>query len=682
MENKYITKLLINIWMPLLTLAILTSCTKDSPFDGYDKHIVSFSLTVEGIKYQGEISGTDIIINAPTNIDLTHATVEYTLSENAKILPDPDSIEDWNNDQIFRLQAYNNDYISYKYSVNRTDIVDPDNVTLLTQADVDAFALKKINSIAGNLIIGTSVIPTTEYDTIKDLSGLSSITEVEYNVVINNSFGGADLSGLSNLKKTGGIYIGSTTTVSTPLSKIAISLPDLEKSSNIIVNCDSITQLSLPSLSSVGNLYVNSILLSNVNLSSLQNCSGDLTIKAITGTTYSEAKSNQVLKSLSLPVLEQVGGTLWLENFWMLASLDLPKLSKVSDDLQIKYIRTIKTIDLPALLSVAGTMNIQANDGMVTFLAPVLTDVKSINIASVNVYSINLTKIDFTSLGVVDGDFIIQYAGTVSMSFPKLRKVTGTLQLSYLQFLESAEVPALQECEALKLQSDPLLSEFDISKVAKLNTLDISTCVKLSKIKSPDLITGNVSLNGGSKVCNFTQFEGLSTIGGTLTVASYNNKDLTVSGIKSIGAFSQTSGTNLTSLALPDVETIGDITITSMTKLATLSAPKLKTVNSLNIKGLLLLNSINLQSLTKISGTFTFYGATSSSGASSSVTTNMNGFSSLTSVGMVDIRYAGMLNDFSGLKNIINSLNALTWAVQGCKYNPTYQDMVNGKYTE
>jgi hypothetical protein len=32
------------------------------------------------------------------------------------------------------------------------------------------------------------------------------------------------------------------------------------------------------------------------------------------------------------------------------------------------------------------------------------------------------------------------------------------------------------------------------------------------------------------------------------------------------------------------------------------------------------------------------------------------------------------------LKNTVAELKASTWSVRNCKYNPTYQNMVDGKY--
>jgi len=673
---------LVRVWMVLLTAIMLFSCSDDdSPFEGKDHYLVSFSLIVNEITYQGAIFGTDIIVSIPTDANLSGAEVTYELSEQAGILPDPGTIDNWDQEQVFRVEAYNGSYTSYRYTVNRTDIIQGENVSLLTQSDVDEFAESKINRISGNLIIGSAGVNDEVSDPVTELSGLSTLTAVDLNVVINDSYAGESLSGLDHLTRVGGLYIGTTLLAASSRKQIAVSLPELESAGNVVINTDSLTGLLLPKLVSVGNILVNSILLSDADFSSLTECSGDLTIKAITGSTYSEEKSNQVLKSLEFPSLRKVLGTLFFENLWKLASLELPLLNTVGEDIQLKYIRTIENISLPALTDVSGLLNVQANDGMSTFTAPLLTRAKSVNIASINIYSINLLTIGLGALEMVQEDFVIQYAGSEKMEFPKLSDIGGTLQLSNLQFLEEVSVPELRTCGTIKLDYDQMLTAFDASGLSSLGSLSVSSCKRLAVFYSPEEITGDVTLQGGNKVCDFTEFAGLETIGGTLSVSYYNNPQLSIPHIKSVGAYTQISGSYLTSLALPDLENAGDFTLSGMTALTALSVPKLEKTVNFTLKSLFLLDTIDLSALTTVSGTFTLYGGSYAGQASQSIIPNLDAFSTLTTAGKVDIRYAGHLADFSGLKNVIGSMTASDWTVEGCLYNPTYQDMVNGKYT-
>ena len=60
--------------------------------------------------------------------------------------------------------------------------------------------------------------------------------------------------------------------------------------------------------------------------------------------------------------------------------------------------------------------------------------------------------------------------------------------------------------------------------------------------------------------------------------------------------------------------------------------------------------------------------------------TNLDFLNSLKVAGAVKIEYCGNLTDFSGLKNILASISGENWSVKECAYNPTYEDMVAGRY--
>lgn len=58
---------------------------------------------------------------------------------------------------------------------------------------------------------------------------------------------------------------------------------------------------------------------------------------------------------------------------------------------------------------------------------------------------------------------------------------------------------------------------------------------------------------------------------------------------------------------------------------------------------------------------------------------NLDCFFSLARAGTINIQYLGALKDYSGLKNVINSVQPDQWNAAGNAYNPTYQDLVAGK---
>lgn len=154
MKNKF------QHFVMLLSVCLwtLVGCSDDkSDFDGSDAHFVSFSLTIDGVVYPATLTEGQIVVEVPNSADVSKATPNYQLSENATVLPNPSSVKDWNEDQLFRVESYNNQFNTYTYSLSYTDVANRDNVLLISQADVDAFAQRNINRIDGNLIIGEAV---------------------------------------------------------------------------------------------------------------------------------------------------------------------------------------------------------------------------------------------------------------------------------------------------------------------------------------------------------------------------------------------------------------------------------------------------------------------------------------------------------------------------------------------
>lgn len=667
----------------LTSCLIFSSCSEDdSDFTGGDSYFVSFSLTVDGVLYPASIIDNQISITIPSGVDLSQAEVNYKLSENATVSPNPQSITDWSSDQIFRVQSYNNQYSPFTYTLSIQSNEVDENIILLTQADVNAFAAKNVNKIAGNLIIGSASIPTEDYDVITNLENLSSLKNVEYNVVINNSFGGTNLEGLSNLEKVGGLYLGTTATTANPVKKISIELPNLKNAGNIILSSDSLISIELAKLEDASEITISSRNLKDLDMGMLSNCRGNLTLKGSNTSSVSEATTNSALTNLILPKLAKVSGNFLIENFWKASKIDLSNLKNVGGSFKFNYIRTIKEITLPNLESVAGAFTIQSNDGMTKFSAPSLTSSGTFTLASLNIYSINLKNIDLPKLETVQGNLELKFAACESLTLPALKKVDGTLSLNSMYYIESFSVPSLISCNKVSFSSLTLLNTFDASKVEDLANIEILACKEMTEFKSPKSISEEFKYSSSSATADFIKMTGLESVGGALTLSAFTNPDLTISGIKSVGKLAISSNSNIETVSFPAMVSMGDFSIITGSKMTHISAPVLTSVASFNITNCQKLQKMEFPKLATVDGLFKFYGASSASGAANSLITDLDTFSSLTSVGSVDVRNAGKLSDFSGLKNIVGKLSTSGWMVSGCKYNPTLQNMLDGKYTE
>ncbi|MDR1203278.1 MAG: hypothetical protein LBL58_16840 [Tannerellaceae bacterium] len=62
--------------------------------------------------------------------------------------------------------------------------------------------------------------------------------------------------------------------------------------------------------------------------------------------------------------------------------------------------------------------------------------------------------------------------------------------------------------------------------------------------------------------------------------------------------------------------------------------------------------------------------------------TNLDGFSSLTSVKTVNVERMKALESYEGLKNCVNILTDAQWKVSDNKYNPSLEDMKAGRWNE
>ena len=137
----------------------------------------------------------------------------------------------------------------------------------------------------------------------------------------------------------------------------------------------------------------------------------------------------------------------------------------------------------------------------------------------------------------------------------------------------------------------------------------------------------------------------------------------------------------LETLSLPDVEKIGMLDIND-TNINTLYAPKVTQIETVDWDSCYNLTNVDMSSLKEVTKKLKIWGASSSYYASKCNVTNLDFLLPVERIEEVDIRLCGKLTDFSGLQNAIPSLTAETWHVSSCGYNPTYDDMVNGKYTK
>ncbi len=689
-------------------IAFLWNGCKDDEefFTGTDNFITAFSLTQDGTTYDASFYSDSIIVTVPDGVSLKGATVAYSLSEHASIIPVPDSISNWNNEMLFAVTSYNGKQQTYKYTINRSSIDAKGTVILATQEEVDAFGATGITAIKGSLIIGR----TAGTDSITSLSALYMLEEIGYNLIIKPTYAGKEFTGFDALETIGGeINIESVMTLETisfPALKTvgSITIEDGDRENNISV--------SFPKLSTAtGDVSIEEPL-SSANFSGLKSVGGTFKLYD----SYSKGE----LPGISLPLLEQAGA-LYIGRFTRLTKLQLPAL-KTTGDFYLYYLPDLNVLYCPDLQETTGTLTLPSTSSLTELELPKLQKAGGISLTALYTVSVpSLTEVtgdlSFKSMYSENLDFLsalTTVGGTLSINDPlNLKTFTAPSSLESIGVLNfygsSTSLPEEINVKGLKLE------ELAIGRAALINT----------KIIGDDEFNGTLTISSkdsysASGTITFPELEGFSTVDSLSLGSNISYMPvMNVKGIRKIKKGLHVPNNNLNEFYMPDLEEVGgDFIINQMNRSTqeTIEIPNLKTVagnfdvfiNSEDTKTLSFpalesvagdfslstgydlgytwyadrsLTSALFPSLKTIEGKLTL---TSYPGYSylNKLMENLDGFSSLTSVSGIEITNQAALVSYEGLKNALSSFSAGDWYVSNNAYNPSYDDLNAGKWTQ
>lgn len=649
---------------------------EDNPFTGTDNHITTFALKIGNETYTATLTGENIQITVPVNTSLAGAKAEYELCEQATILPDPATITEWDKDQTFRVKSFKGESRDYTYSVTWSEIPHEGNILLLTQADVNAFAKGGATIIDGNLIIGSAATADPE-TAIVSLEGLKTVKEVTSQIIINNSFSGTDLKGLENIERCSGFYIGNATAATTFTQEVVVSMPSLTVTGDLILNNNLIKSISMPKLTSVGSLFIASKGVASIELPLLKEIAADLSVK--NPSTVTDA----LLTEFKLPELVSVGGSLSFQYFTKLAKAELPKLNYVGGGIDVQLnSNTFEELSFPMLEAANGIINIERAPGIKTINLPKVKQITSFIFNKVSYGNYPLQSVVLTSLEKIENEFHLRGVASTfeTLSFPALKSVGGNMTLNGMKMLKTFEIPALTQIKGILYLDSGVLSSLDLSKFTKLGSIELVKCLALTTVKSPKVID-NITVNFASSAeCPLPVFEGLETVTEKLTLTSCGQTaEFNIKHIKKIKTFIFNDAKEGAKLTLADVTEIETFEIATY-NLAELNATKLIKVGDLKFSNIWSLATIHIPAL-KTVGNFSLEEHGSWNGSNARMT-NLDAFAGITSMESVKIQYCAKLADFSGLSQIISGLAYDKWSVSGCKYNPTYLDMAEGRFTE
>lgn len=693
----------------LLAAFAFNSCDDDSPFGGGDNSIISFQLKLGEETYQAAISDNKVVITVPNNISLSGATATLVLSENATISPSPASITDWNKDYTFTVKSHNGTEKTYNYTIDRNAAAKEGDVVLRTQADVEALAALGIDQINGTLTVGA----TSGKDSIYSLAPLSGLKTIANGLVINSTYAAKNLNGLTDLEKVGYLQITGVKGLD------EINLPKLKTVvSNLAITSTEVKAITFPELVSIEKgLQIQSISsVSKIEFPKLETI--------VENFSFQNSYTQSEIKDLAFPVLKKVGGIVkvydWagLENIKLpelkntlslnilslgdLQSFVAPKVESTFGDVIVSYCLKLKQMNLESLQSTAGKLDLE-NLAIEDF-----SGLKSLKTISGELFISNLAKLKKTqglnSLTSVGTRIYFSYCPALEDNLDglaNLNSVGGSISLTSLGFKKFTGF-ALKSVSEISISGNNVtIEEVDVTNIDITGTLTISNIKNAFKLKGKKIFSGKLSFS--NSYINIEGFEEVGTlsyytsekiqntqtlpvkkISGSVSLQMYNFDTFSMPNLTEVGGeFSLTCSSSM-NLNFPVLKKTGKMGIDA-TNNETISFPALEqvsgncTIVSGNYQGSNM-SSISMLALKTVDGVLDISGY--SDYYTNKKLTNLNGFANLTSVKGIKVNYNESLSDYSGLKKAISSITSAGWSVAGNAYNPTYQDVVNGKWVK
>lgn len=452
---------------------------------------------------------------------------------------------------------------------------------------------------------------------------------------------------------------------------------------NIYIKGNAVTILSSPKLVEVGgdfDLSDNAEMpLAQLELPMLENVSG----------TFSMIPSDNLL-SVKLPKLQKAGAIDF--NFgWGLKTLELPLINEVNGDLTLTsryentaYSHTCNTelldiVGLERLSQVKGILTISCFDALCKFP--------------------NLSSI--SSLG-----------GIVLEHLDGLYNKGENCDLSNANFATYKDVEPIIEFGGAwfdNLWTKEDLSTVNVTITLAANNNGVKPNVDFKKVGT--LIISKLSLTDLSKNTE-TNPLAVQEVNGNFHIRNIvdpNGKNLNLSNLKKVGGFCHIPFVSGQKLDLSNLESVAgqliitaigtkEIDITSLTEVCTAENPQYSQKDKGNtLYGSLHIQSnqkINLPQLIKVGGVgvllsnFTEIDCPKLQDAGNRMVLQTATkcedvqFPALSNVNEILIKNLSKLTDFSTFSTLIENgkVTEGNWTVTGCKYNPTYQDMKEGRY--
>lgn len=686
----------------LLSLFFWGACDKNDeiiPEDADENFITSVVMTVDGKSYTADITDNTVTITVPYTVSLNNAEVEFKYTTSATIIPDPETVTDWDNERTFRVTSYNGDAREYTYKVVKSEIESDGDVELKTTEEVASFAATKTTVVKGNLIIGSDA---EEAEKITDISALASLKEVTGNIVIRNSYNGADLTGLDNIVSAGGLQVGSTDVASKATELHMISMKALETlSGDISVYNDQVTYVLFEKLATIeGSVMFNASSLQSFEFPVLTTVGQDLNLQGLN----EENTAAGSIASLEIPELTSVGGVLSVNNLAKLTSMSFLKL-KETGGLDFHTVPVmLETINLPEIETVNGSIIMEANmeapptgsfvpqrnDVLQAFggmdkLTTIKGQIKIKNFTALKQLP-DWSKI--TTLGSITLDYLEDVSGTLLL--PNARFETFGETAPQIEIINKVQLSKIETAEDLS-NVNFVITSLTNNKFPEITFKNIKdfTCKPTTNntdytISTIQHVYGNLNVTGQMR--SNAKFPDLEIIDGYGYIQIPMFASITMPVLKEVGGQFYLSG-NFTSCNLPLLSKVccsaspvyykegeGSLAISLQSK--SLDIPELLHVGG---EGLFVnkATGITCDKLQIIDGTLQIKSATSLS----QETLSMEKLETLHGVVFDGLT---KFTDYTFFGKFIENgmITGESWSVTKCGYNPTFQNMKDKQYTQ
>jgi hypothetical protein len=690
-------------------LLFLGACSDDNtpviPEDADDNFITSVIITVNDQSYTANIAENTITMTVPYTVSLNNSQVKFEYTPSAAILPDPSTITDWDTERIFRVTSYNGDANEYTYKVVKDEIRYEGDVELKAAADVAAFVATDVTVIKGNLIIGSD---EENADPLTDISALSLLKEVEGDIIIRDSYNGADLTGLDNITAIGGLQIGSVDAFATNSTLYMVAMKSLKNvTGNILVRNNQVAYVQFDNLAAIeGNVVFSSSSLQSFEFPKLTTVTGDFDVQ---GTTDDEKAGGEIV-SLEIPELTTVGGKIGINNLEKLISMRFPKLKEAGSIDFASVPVLLETLSLPELSVVNGDINLTSNY--------VASDAFS------STGNNKLLGIDgLSNLTIVKGTLTISKFQELSElpDFSKLTKLGGITLNRLLKYYGKVLDLSNVDFEAFG-DIEPTISIGGLTVISKLITKEDLSHVNI--ILETQANTGNpgAAINPELNFKSVKNFSDNNTatddpvytfekVHGNLSLTRSIRKGLSAPNLIGVNGYLHIKTVMMASnLDFPNLESVGgQFYVEGNLNFATFKYDfsKLKTVccannpqyvnettGALDIRGTN--KDFTFPALERIGGTgLTLYvvksfscpvlrtidGTLRAESSTSLTTFDMPQLTTLSGVKFIGL---SKFTDFTMFGPFIQNaqIPESNWSVTGCGYNPTYDQMKAGQYTK